>query len=323
MTVNDEKPAPKAGQQFYSIYWRGLAMGAADIVPGVSGGTIALITGIYDRFIDSLKAVGSWASVQQLMKGQFKAFFERTDFIFLLTLFAGIFTSIVGLSKIITSLMTNYPHPVWASFLGLVLASAVVMFRDLWRAHRLQLFSALMLVIGFFLALWLGRMTPQDFQVQSWHFFAGGAIAICAMILPGVSGSFLLLMMGLYGAVLTAIHELEFFRLGLFAAGCGVGLLSFSHLLSWCLHRFPAASHAFLIGLMLGAVEKLWPWKQTLETRIKSNGDVVPLLEKAISPFKYEEVVGASASFELAAFTFTLAFLCILVLGCRDSNNHE
>lgn len=312
-----------AGREFFSVYWRGLAMGAADVVPGVSGGTIALITGIYDRFIDSLKAIGSLASLQELKKRDFQSFIQRTDFVFLISLFVGIFTSILGLSKIITTLMMTHPHPVWAFFLGLVLASAFVMFRQLWRDYRLQLSSSALLIVGFVLAFWMGRMAPQDFEVQNWHFFAGGAIAICAMILPGVSGSFLLLMMGLYAPVLSAIHELEFLRLGLFAAGCGLGLLSFSHVLSWCLHQFPAASHAFLIGLMLGAVEKLWPWKQTLETRIKSNGEVVPLLQKMINPFQYEEIVGVSSSLGLAAFTFTVAFLCILVLGSRDGNNHE
>lgn len=298
-------------------------MGAADVVPGVSGGTIALITGIYDRFIDSLRSIGTVDTLKELSSLRLKALIERIDGMFLLSLFAGIFTSFLGLASLINTLMELYPHPVWASFLGLVLACAVVMFHRLRAAHSLAILHYGVLLIGLALALVLGRMTPQDLDVEYWHFFAGGAIAICAMILPGISGSFLLLMMGLYSAVLTAITSFDVVSLMVFASGCGLGLLSFSHLLSWCLRRFPVGSHMLLIGLMLGSVEKLWPWKETLLTRVKSSGEVVPLLEQAISPFRYEQVTGNAPVVGLCALAFCSAFLCILVFGSRDRNRHE
>lgn len=306
-------------KQRLGIYARGLAMGAADVVPGVSGGTIALITGIYDRFIDSLKNIGSIQTFHELRRGQLRKFFIRSDFIFLITLFAGILTSIIGLSKIITELMVSHPQPLWSFFMGLVLASAVIMLRDMFQAHGLTWRAMIALAIGGIIAIAIGRMAPQDFDVQHWHLFAGGAIAICAMILPGISGSFLLLMMGLYGVVLNAVQEFNVPYLFLFVSGCAVGILSFSHLLSWCLHRFPTASFGFLIGLMIGSVEKIWPWKEAITTRVKSSGEVVPLLERAVSPLQFEQITGVDAHLGLSIAAFSIGFLCILVVGWRNT----
>ena len=215
--------------------------------------------------------------------------------------------------------MAEYPHPLWSFFLGLILASAIVMFRDLRRKARLKATSYGMLIFGILVAILLSHLTPQDFDIQYWHYFIGGAIAICAMILPGISGSFLLLMMGLYGAVLNAVQTMAVLPLLLFAAGCGLGLLSFSHLLSWGLRQFPQGSYSFLIGLILGAVEKIWPWKEVIATRVRSSGEVVPLLDKAISPFYYESLYQESASMGVSVLTFGISFLCILVMERKDS----
>jgi len=171
------------------------------------------------------------------------------------------------------------------------------------------------LIFGIALALILGRMTPQDFQVQHWHYFAGGAVAICAMILPGVSGSFLLLMLGLYGPVLAALKNFDVINLALFCGGCGIGLLSFSHLLSWCLRRYPQLSYGFLIGLMLGAIEKIWPWKIIISTRINSKGELVPFIQEAVMPWVFQQDTGTSANIAVSLFSFGLGLLCILFAG--------
>ena len=305
-------------KSYLGVYVRGIAMGAADVVPGVSGGTIALITGIYDRFINGLKAAGSAQTLIELKNMNFKGMFQRIDGLFLVSLFAGILTAIVGLAGLITYLMEYHPHPLWAFFMGLVLASSGVMWKDLKQQGSIGVTVVVMLIAGFALAFFAGRMTPQSLDVQNWHFFVGGAIAICAMMLPGVSGSFLLLMMGLYGAVLNAVHNAAILQLALFAGGCAVGLLSFSHLLSWCLTRFPKASYAFLIGLMLGALEKLWPWKEVLQTRIKSDGTEVPLLDRAVSPFEFELIYQVSANIEISIAAFAVAIIAIVLLGRKS-----
>ena len=240
-----------------AIYARGLAMGAADIVPGVSGGTMALITGIYEQLIRTLSGIGPHLLGVWQREG-FVAAWQRGNFTFLAVLLAGMLTSVVVLASFIVSLMESYPVQLWAFFSGLIVASVVVVWRPL--AH--DPVRVVALVAGTLLALMISLFpTVNGADVQPWMFFFGGAIAICAMILPGISGSFILLLLGLYQPVLQAIDMRHIPSLLVFAAGCVVGLMSMVRLLRWLLERYHDTLMALMVGFMAGSLIKLWPWR--------------------------------------------------------------
>ncbi len=239
------------------IFFRGLAMGAADVVPGVSGGTVALITGIYERLIQSLSAFNLDAC-RYLLKGKVSEAWRHIDGNFLLVLFAGIATSLFSLAKIISSALEHHPHEVYSFFMGLILASSILLARDI-RPWRMGSWFAM--IVGVLLMLLVSELRPAEPDVGPLLLFGAGAIAICAMILPGISGSFLLLIMGVYPIVLGAIESLDFATLAVFAVGCAVGLLSFVRLLSWLLRHCRFVLMAFLVGVLLGSLKVLWPWQ--------------------------------------------------------------
>lgn len=231
-------------------------MGAADVVPGVSGGTVALITGIYTTLIDSIRAF-DLELLRLLSKGRVQACWQRVNGNFLLPLAAGIACSLFSLAKLISLALEQYPSHIYAFFIGLILASAVLLLRDIqqWR-------SALVvsLLLGAVLMLGISELRPMEISPSPIILFSAGAIAICAMILPGISGSFLLLMMGVYPFVLAAVHQLDIGTLAIFATGCVLGLLSFVRLLSWLLENYRDLLMSFLIGVLFASVKVLWPW---------------------------------------------------------------
>lgn len=245
---------------------RGFLMGAADIVPGVSGGTVALVLGIYTSFVGSIKT-GSDA-MGRLVKLDVKGGVEKlrdVDWWFLIPLLAGIGVAVLSLSHLIETLLHDYPVEMSATFLGLVGGSAVIAWRLLERhdAFHIAILVGVGLVV--FVALGLRGGTSEDSVAQVddaalWAFFAAGAVAICAMILPGVSGSFLLVMLGMYGSVLGAVNDRDLAAIGVFLCGAVVGLALFSQLLHWSLNRHYNIVMAALIGLMLGSLRVLWPW---------------------------------------------------------------
>ncbi len=236
-------------------------MGAADVVPGVSGGTIAFITGIYQRLLDAIRAF-SPAAVQLLLRDGVTAFWLRVDGTFLLVLMAGIFTSVLLLARLITAALASYPTCVWAFFFGLIVASSWFLARQVnWRAATGLLFLA-----GLAIALVIGELRPTQLDVQPLIIFGSGALAICAMILPGISGSFILLLLGMYSNVLQALHEFDLGFIAIFAAGCGVGLLSFSHVLGFLLSRFHAQTLALLTGFLVGSLAMVWPWQEVISS---------------------------------------------------------
>ncbi|WP_445426279.1 DUF368 domain-containing protein [Alishewanella sp. HL-SH06] len=235
---------------------KGLAMGAADVVPGVSGGTLAFILGIYERLLGAISAINIQA-FQLLLKGRFQQLWRHIDGTFVLCLFAGIFLSIFSLASLISWLLEHRPVPLWAFFNGLILTALPFLLRSVkWSLSR-----ALLASLGIVLAVFVGMLSPVDLQPSSWMFFVAGAVAICAMILPGISGSFILLISGMYAPVILAIRELHFSVLALFASGCVLGLLSFSHVLKWLLQRYHDATLALLTGVVVGAMYRLWPWQ--------------------------------------------------------------
>ncbi|MGB0941662.1 MAG: DUF368 domain-containing protein [Marinomonas sp.] len=243
--------------KWVKIYFSGIFMGAADIVPGVSGGTIAFILGVYERLISALSGVNK-ESIQLLFRGDFKGLWKHFDASFLLVLGVGILTSLIALSGAISFALEFYPRYLASFFLGLILASAALLSKDL---PKLQIKHLIMILLGCCFGLLVSLLSPTNINVTPLMIILSGMIAICAMLLPGISGSFILLMFGMYGPVLLAIKNLELSVLALFASGALLGLLTFSKLLKYLMTYFREITISFLIGVMLGSLLKIWPWK--------------------------------------------------------------
>lgn len=290
------------------LFAKGMAMGAADVVPGVSGGTVAFISGIYDELLRSIASVPEAAL--QLLRGRVVKAWQMANATFLLVLLAGILTSVFSLARLITWLLDTHPIPVWSFFFGLILVSSYLVAREIGRWNWTR---ALSFVLGVAFAWWITVASPVEWGHDPLSLFLAGAIAICAMILPGISGSFLLVLMGLYGVVLGAVKNFDVAVLAVFAAGCLVGLLSFARLLSWLLAHYRDLTLAFLTGLMLGSLNKVWPWKQTLTWRTDSHGLQVPVLQENLLPLQFAQQSGQDAQL-LLAILLAMAGV-VLVLG--------
>lgn len=262
---------------------KGIGMGAADVVPGVSGGTIAFIVGIYDELIDSIKSI-NMHSLNLLFTGKIAAFWKAINANFLLSLLFGIAISILSLAKLITYLLVNEPVLVWAFFFGLVLASTWFVSKDIkeWSWKTILGFIA-----GAVVAYYITIATPAETSTNLLFIFLCGAIAICAMILPGISGSFILVLLGKYFYIMEAVNKLDFIVLGVFAFGALLGITSFSRVLSYALKHFRNITLSVLTGFMLGSLNKVWPWKEVVETYTDTHGEVKPLVENNILPDEY------------------------------------
>ncbi|PHJ41615.1 DUF368 domain-containing protein [Vibrio sp. PID17_43] len=291
-------------------FFKGMAMGAADVVPGVSGGTIAFITGIYDTLLESIRRINpSLFSIWR--RDGFKAAFNHINGFFLISLFTGVFTSIVTLAKLITWLLDTHPIPIWSFFFGLILVSVYHIVRQVERRDAL---SFVTLLAGVAFAYSITVLNPLHIEPTAMNTLLAGAIAICAMILPGISGSFILLLIGMYTPVLAAVKGLQVDILALFLTGCVIGLLSFSHLLSWLLRKFRDFTLMFLTGLMIGTLPKIWPWKETLTWRTNSKGEQVPLLQHNLSPFEFEHITSQPSQLVLAIIMMLVAIALVLGL---------
>ncbi|MBX2845557.1 MAG: DUF368 domain-containing protein [Saprospiraceae bacterium] len=262
------------------VFLRGLLMGAADVVPGVSGGTIALITGIYEELINSIKNIQP-NLITTWRKEGFSAFWKAINGPFLVSLFLGIGISLFSLAKLITYLLSNFPILVWAFFFGLILASAIYVGKQV---KKWNVVSWLLLLLGAAVAYWITTISPAQGNNNIAYLFMSGAIAICAMILPGISGSLIALLLGVYVPVVKAVESLDIKGILPFAFGAVVGLLLFSHVLSWLFKRYYSPTLALLTGFMIGALNKVWPWKETVKTYIDRHGEEQPLLETNIAP---------------------------------------
>jgi putative membrane protein len=252
-----------------------MGMGAADVVPGVSGGTIAFITGIYEELIDSIRNIGLEA-LRLFFTGRWKAFWKKINGNFLLAVFAGIFISVLSLARLLEYLLEHEPVLIWSFFFGLVLASSYVVSRKIssWDYARV-----VALVGGIGIAVYITSVTPTTTTGASWFVILSGGLASCAMILPGISGSFILLLLGKYAFALHAVNERILLDLALLGAGAVTGLILFANLLSWLLRKYHDLTIAVLVGFMIGSLNKIWPWKETLET-ILMEGRIMPLVEK-------------------------------------------
>lgn len=299
----------QSAQEHIVVYLKGLAMGAADVVPGVSGGTIALITHIYERLIKAIDNV-SLTLVLQLFGRNRKAAWQSLDGSFLLTLILGIGTGMLLVSSGVSWLLTTYPIPLWAFFFGLILASAFVLKNSV---TKWNITAIIMMVIGFFVAFGIGLITPNTGSDSLLYLFLCGVLVVIAMILPGISGAFILILLGVYETALNAFEKLKNFEVeGLvvflvMAAGGLVGLKAFAKILRWLFTQHKNIVLAAMTGFLLGSLYKVWPWKKVTSYYTNSDGLAEPLTTAVVLP----ELSNPDAQV-LLAFAAFIAALCLL-----------
>ena len=291
-------------KSYLGIALRGVCMGSADVVPGVSGGTMALITGIYEELILSIRSFDARA-LRLLIGFRIKALLAYVRWPFLCALLMGILLAIFSLSRAITYLLENEPVLLWSFFFGLVLASVYTVGKRIPQWHWQALLGAVGAALG---AYFLVGLVPVEMPHGPPYIFCSAVIAICAMILPGISGSFVLVLLGQYAYILNAVNTRDLFVIALFGAGAAVGLMAFARVLGWFFRRYHDLTIALLTGLMLGSLRKIWPWKETIETRINRHGEEVALVQANVLPEAWAgEAMGA-----LALALFGLALVLVL-----------
>jgi putative membrane protein len=270
------------------IFLRGLLMGAADIVPGVSGGTVAFITGIYDQLLDSLRAV-DLEFLARLSRFDIAGAWQHINGRFLLALLLGIATSIFSLAQLVSWVLEHHPVPLWAFFFGLILASALVLLREVdnWSVPKV-----LCLLSAGAVAVCIALSPVMSLEMGLAGVFLAGFLAVCAMILPGISGSFILVLLGMYSTTLVALKSLDLVFILVFVIGAGCGLLCFSRLLHWLLQRFHQGTMAVLTGFLFGSLLVVWPWKRVLEWVEGSHGQLKPAQQFPVSPLDYQVYTG-------------------------------
>ena len=275
------------------VFLKGMAMGAADVVPGVSGGTIAFITGIYERLINAIKSI-NLANLKLLFTGKIKEFWKNIDATFLICLVAGIATSLLSIAKVMTYLLVHQPILLWAFFFGLILASTLFVAKPVKWDWKTVLSFVVFLVLSFLLTS--PENQPLNTSNAYWYIFLCGAIAICAMILPGISGSFILVLLGEYFFILQSLTELNIPVLLIFICGALIGIVTFANVVSYMFSHFKMVTLAALTGFMVGSLNKIWPWKLTLTTYINHSGEEVVLTARNVLPSNYvgdPQIVGA------------------------------
>jgi putative membrane protein len=258
--MEPQKPisSPRNLRAWGSIYAKGIAMGAADLVPGVSGGTVAFVTGIYDELLATIAGI-RWPLIQILLRGEFTRFWREANANFLVALLAGIGTSVVSLAGLFHYLLNHHPVTLWAFFFGLVAASVPLMSRSV---EHWNLGSVVSLLVGLGTALWVTALPPLVQSDAPLFLLLCGAIGVCAMILPGISGSFILLILGAYAPVIAALKGFDWIRIIAFVCGAVGGLLAFSKVLNLLLSRFRTTTLSLLTGFLVGSLQALWPWKK-------------------------------------------------------------
>ncbi len=301
----------------FSIILKGMAMGIAEAIPGVSGGTIAFITGIYERLLSAIGNILGPKVLNGLRKEGVAEAFKLADGGFIIQLGIGM---VIGLGIAvfsITELLANYPPVVWAFFFGLIISSAIYVARQV---DRWSVFNIVLLLIGTVSAYFLTTINPMAGSSNLLFVFIAGVIAISALILPGISGSFILLLLGMYTVVFQAVRGLasgeveQLAIVGVFAGGCLIGLALFSRVLSFTFKTYPDQTLALLTGFMLSSLNKLWPWRNPISFRENSSGEQVPLLEAPVSPANYQELVGLDAFLPAAIIAFLAGLAIVFVL---------
>ncbi|WP_299251271.1 DUF368 domain-containing protein [uncultured Lacinutrix sp.] len=322
-------------KDYFIIALKGVAMGAADAVPGVSGGTIAFISGIYEELISSISNI-NLALFKTLKQDGLKAFWTQANGNFILALLTGIIISFASFMRLAKYLIEQHPVLIWSFFFGLIVVSIYFVGKQI---TKWNIGTIVTLILGAALAFYITSLPSLAVNNNPWFLFFAGAIAICAMILPGISGSFILIILGAYKALSNAVHDWDFKKIAIFAVGAVVGLLSFSRLLKWLFKNYHNTTLALLTGFILGSLNKMWPWKKTTSVMNDETGTIVPfesisdlgtlsvfqkntnnfesyktVLEDSISPNLYSEINGINPQLLLSIGLMIAGFLTIFIL---------
>lgn len=318
------------------ITLKGIAMGAADAVPGVSGGTIAFISGIYEELINTISGV-NLSLFTTLKKNGLAAFWTQLNGNFLVALLSGILISFVSFMRLAKYLIEQHPVLIWSFFFGLIVASIVFVAKQI---ERWNFGIVVALIMGTLAAYYITTLPSLANNDSSLFLFFAGAIAICAMILPGISGSFILVVLGAYKTLSDALHAFDFKRIFIFALGALIGIISFSHVLKWLFKHYKNLTLAILTGFIFGSLNKIWPWKETITVIEKTSGEVSPISkftdigtvevyqrqtndfetikmvsEKSVSPFYYSSINhGIDPEIAFAIGLMVVGFLTIFIL---------
>ena len=288
------------------ISLKGIAMGAADAVPGVSGGTIAFISGIYEELIKTISGV-NLSLFKTLKKEGFSAFWTQLNGNFIVALLSGIIISYVSFMRLAKYLIENHPILIWSFFFGLIVASIFFVGKQInkWNAG-----VVVSIILGALAAYYITTLPTMADNNSSLFLFFAGALAICAMILPGISGSFILVILGAYKTLSDALHDFDVKKIAIFTFGAIVGLLSFSHILKWLFKHYHNITLALLTGFIFGSLNKIWPWKEVVTWQTASDGIKTPLVEKSISPFTFD----GNPQITYAIILMVVGFLTIFIL---------
>jgi putative membrane protein len=292
------------------LFFKGLAMGAADVVPGVSGGTIAFVTGIYVELVDTIKSLNLHA-LRLLKTDGLTTFWQYVNGNFIVILLLGILTSLFSLANVMKFLLIEYPLPLWSFFSGLIIGSVVFLLR---KSPPRETSEILLFLVGIALAYGISVSPPVALEGTLVMMFFAGSIALCAMILPGISGSFILVLLGLYPVFIDAIAELQIDILVAFALGGLLGLMLFSRLLSWLLTNFQSTVLATMCGFLAGSLNVIWPWKSIVSSMVTSSGKTLVLASQNLSPDSYAQLTGQDPLTSLCLLLFCLGALLVLGL---------
>lgn len=291
-------------KDYLLVSLKGIAMGAADAVPGVSGGTIAFISGIYEELITTISGI-NLSLLKTLKSNGFSAFWKQLNGNFLLALLTGIIVSFVSFMRLAKYLIEQHPVLIWSFFFGLIIASIFFVGKQI---TRWSISTIIALILGAISAFYITSLPSLASNTSSYFLFIAGAIAICAMILPGISGSFILVILGAYKTLSDAFHDFNFKKIALFTSGAIVGLLSFSHVLKWLFKNYHNTTLAILTGFILGSLNKVWPYKKTISVMDDATGKVIDfagvsdyktlsVYQKSIADFEsYKTVLEQSVS---------------------------
>lgn len=306
----------RTGRAYVGLALKGFCMGAADVVPGVSGGTMAFILGIYEELIRAIRSFDA-VSLRLVLSFRLGEASKRVRWKFLAAVGTGILGAVFSLARILSWLLHNHPVPVWAFFFGLIVASLFTVSRRI-RTWRPRIPAGIILgAAGTYL---LVGTVPMSTPEAPWFLFLSGAVAICAMILPGISGAFILVLLGKYLFVLEAVNSRDFYTLGLVAAGAVIGLIVFSRLLGWLFQNFHDLTISILAGLMLGSLRKIWPWKKAAETRMGEAGDTLGAVPVNVLPSQWTFEVTLALALAMAGFLAVLAVNRLAEGGRSDTS---
>ena len=285
-------------------------MGIADIIPGISGGTIAFISGIYEELLGAIKSFNNTAW-QLLCAAKLKECWQHIHGNFLLVLVLGIGVGFLAFVALVAHLLSHYPIQLAAFFGGLIIGSTIFIYKKIKKCDAGVILASIISIIT---AYWLTSITPTHTPETTWFIFLSGAIAVCAMILPGISGSFILLILGKYEYMIHALKNLNFSVIIIFLAGGITGLLNFSKLVHWLLTKYHNATIALLAGFMLGSLNKVWPWKQSIAFSFDAHGTFIPCRESNMSPFQFEKIVGKDPLILQALLYLAFGFLLVMII---------